>query len=244
MIVFLVPLKSAKISKSWKATSETFERTARSICNQDCDKFRLVVICHEKPDTSFESPFLDYIQVDFLPPENDCKDYAPLRKDKAKKLLIGAEYSKKSNPSHLMVVDADDFVSNKIASFVDKNVDQAGYIFDNGYVYESGSRFFYYLRRHFANHCGTSIIIKPNLFELLFDDGIYEHRGFTLDGFDLNLPKLPFVGSIYNRGHGENIFANRNLGRQFYRDGDFVGYLKHLSRFRPITLRMKKEFSF
>ncbi len=244
MIVFLVPLKSAKISKSWKVTSEIFEKTARSICNQDCDKFRLVVVCHEKPEIGFESPFLDYIQVDFPAPENDDIGYDTKRKDKAKKLLIGAEYSSKFNPSHLMVVDADDFVSNKLASFVDKNADQAGYIFNNGYVYESGSRFLYYLRRHFVHHCGTSIIIKTNLFELLFEDEIYEHRGFTLDGSSHSLNKLPFAGSIYNRGHGENIFANRNLGRQFYRDGDFIGYLKHLSRFRPITSGIKREFRF
>jgi len=246
MIVFLVPLKSAKVSKSWETTSKIFEKTARSICNQNCDKFKLVVICHEKPEIKFESQFLEYVQVDFPTPEKESEnEYILKRQDKAKKLLIGAEFSKKFNPSHLMVVDADDFISNKLAGFVDKNIDKVGYLLDTGYVYESGSSSLYYLRRHFGNHCGTSIIIRPNLFELLFEDGIYEHRGFTLDGSNnTSLIKLPFAGSIYNRGHGENIFANRNLGKQFYKDGDFIGYLRHLSRFRLITSSIKKEFDF
>jgi hypothetical protein len=242
MIVFLVPLKSAKISHSWDLTRRLFATTVQSICNQDCNDFRVLVICHEKPDINLTHPFLEYIQVDFPPPDNE--DIIAKRKDKARKLSIGAEFSKKFNPSHLMVVDADDFISNKIASFIRDNPHPIGYFLDNGYVYESGSQFLYFLRKHFGHHCGTSIIINFKLFKLLFDDDIYEHRSFTLIKHRLDLQKLPFYGAIYHRCHGDNIFAQKQLGSSFYKDGDFIGYLKHLSRFRLITSEIKKEFRF
>ena len=242
MIVFLVPLKSASISRSWDLTKKLLETTLQSICNQDCNDFRVLVICHEKPNISFSHPFLEYIQVDFSAPSDD--GIIAKRKDKARKLFVGAEFSKQFNPSHLMVVDADDLISNKIASFIKANPHPIGYFLDYGYVYESGSQFLYFLRRHFGHHCGTSIIINFNLFELLFEDAIYEHRSFTLIKHRLNLQKLPFSGAIYHRCHGDNIFANQELGPTFYKDGDFIGYLKHLSRFRLITSEIKKEFNF
>ena len=165
--------------------------------------------------------------------------------DKAKKLMIGAEFGKKFNPSYLMVVDADDFISNKIAAFVSTKSEQTGYFLDRGYIHESGSSSLYYLRKNFGQYCGTSIIIKPNLFDLAFKNGTYyEHKCSTLTAHNIFLEKLPFCGAIYNRCHGENLIAVREFSQSLRPKGDYFAYIKHLLRFRPITTRIKQEFSF
>jgi hypothetical protein len=241
MLVFIVPLKSQKLTESWEKTCYLLERTLSSICQQTCNHFRIIVVCNERPIIRFESSFVEYLQVKLPVPKNEWweKD-----KDKAKKLRIGADYSKRFNPSYLMVVDADDLVSNKIAAFIRNKSEQNGYFLNAGYVHESGSKLLYYLRKDFGLYCGTSIIIKPNLFELLFEQGIYEHNGSPLLSHGVALENLPFCGGIYSRGNGENIFAIEEFSKNLCPKGDYIAYVKHLFRFRPITAQIKKEFGF
>ncbi len=242
MIVFIVPIKSAKLANSWNKVSLLFEKTLQSICGQTCDQFRVIVVCNEKPIIQFDSPFVEYIQVNLPIPSNKTSEK---ENDKAKKLMIGAEFGKKFNPSYLMVVDADDFISNKIAAFVSTKSEQTGYFLDRGYIHESGSSSLYYLRKNFGQYCGTSIIIKPNLFDLAFKNGTYyEHKCSTLTAHNIFLEKLPFCGAIYNRCHGENLIAVREFSQSLRPKGDYFAYIKHLLRFRPITTRIKQEFSF
>lgn len=241
MIVFIVPLKSPKLSNSWLNTSRLFERTLRSICGQTSDQFRVIVVCNERPITQFDSPFVEYVQVDLPVPRDKWQEK---EEDKLKKLMIGAKFSEKFNPSYTMAVDADDFISNKIASFVSGKPKQTGYFLNTGYVHEFGSNLLYYLRKDFGLYCGVSIIIKFNLFELIFENSIYEHKGSTLITHGVILENLPFCGAIYNTCNGENSVAVRNFSQSLCPKGDYIAYIKHLFRFRPITAQIKKEYGF
>jgi hypothetical protein len=242
MIVFIVPLKSSKVSTSWETTSYLFERTIRSICTQTCDDFRVIVVCNEKPITQFDSPFVEYIETELPVPGKGWFEGG--QKDHAKKLMIGLESSQKFNPSHIMVVDADDLISNKIAAFLQNNSEPSGWILQNGYIHEFGSSFLYYIRKDFVQYCGSSIIIKPNLFNLLFENNVYEHKGTTLAVHGVILENLPFCGGIYSRGNGENTYAQESIYQGFIPKGDRIAYIKHLLRFRPITAQIRKEFGF
>jgi hypothetical protein len=242
MFVFIIPLKSSKVSKSWERTSYLLERTLRSICGQTCNDYRIIIVCNEKPITQFDSPFVEYIQADLPPPKNDWweKDF-----DKAKKLMIGAEFSKQYDPSYLMVVDSDDLVSNKIVAFVKNEPDQAGWFLNQGYIHEFNSRTLYYLRKDFGKYCGSCIIIKPSLFESLFKDNIYDHTNPVLALHGIILTNLPFCGGVYSRGNGDNIFAQESFfTHNLLPKGNFIALFKHLIRFRPITNKIKKEFGF
>jgi hypothetical protein len=105
--------------------------------------------------------------------------------DKSQKILIGIDKSKYLSPSHIMVVDADDLVSSRIASFVKGKPNQDGWLLSSGYIHEFKNKFLYYLRKDFANYCGTSIIIKADLFPYLFKKDIYCHTGETLSAYGL-----------------------------------------------------------
>lgn len=241
MIIFIVPLRSRKSTNSWDQTILLLERTLISICGQTCIDMKVLVVCNEKPDIEFDSPFVEYISVDLPLPKND---YFAKERDKAKRLLIGAEFAKKFNPTHLMAVDADDLISNKIAALIKSKPDANGYFLNNGYIHESGSNLLYYLRKDFDQYCGTCIIIKANLFDLLFEDGIYQHKGSTLVSHSVVLEKLPFRGGIYSRCNGENHVAVEEFSQSLRPKGDYIAYIKHLLRFRLITSAIKKEFGF
>ncbi len=68
MLTFIIPVKSEKVSGSWDQFSRLFERTLKSVSGQTSDAFRIVVVCHEKPDIAFDHPSIEYIHVDFAPP--------------------------------------------------------------------------------------------------------------------------------------------------------------------------------
>src|SRR2546426_10364999 len=102
MLVFVVPLKSARISRDWSLTSRLFERCLRAICNQSSPNFRVVVVCNERPITDFHHPHVHYLEVDFPPPFPDpneeatsgyelarSKDIARKNADKARKIQAG-----------------------------------------------------------------------------------------------------------------------------------------------------------
>jgi hypothetical protein len=250
MIVFIIPLKSPKASKSWELTCAFFERTLRSICGQTCSDFHVVVVCNEKPIINFHTPFVEYIEVDLPVPS---AEWLMREKDKAQKLAIGLERSKHLSPSHVMVVDADDLISNKIAEFVKRNSEQTGWHFNKGYIHEYTNNYLYYLRKEFGEYCGSSVIIKPDLFHYLFIDfgnkdsvetNFYDHTCKCLPAHKIVLNNIPFCGAIYSRTNGDNIFAVDAFYTKLVPKFDFFANVKHLTRFRLITSKTRKEFGF
>ena len=242
MIVFIVPLKSAKYAKSWELTSALFERTLKSICGQTCNDFHIIVVCNEKPSINFNTQFVEYIEVDFPIPSGE---WFIGHKDMSKKLTIGLERSKQLSPSHVMAVDADDLISNKIAEFVKKNSEQTGWIINRGYIHEFKNKYLYYLRKEFGQYCGSSIIIKPDLFHCLFiEEDFYEHRCTSLPAHKIVLGNIPFCGAIYSRANGENNFAVDPFYKNIVPKANLIANLKHFTRFRLITSQIRKEFGF
>ena len=92
MLVFVIPVKSPLVSKSWNRFSKLFERCIQSVCNQTSPDFRVIVVCNEKPNTQFNHPHIQYIEVDFPPPNLDSASYGQARgsgdADKAKKIFL------------------------------------------------------------------------------------------------------------------------------------------------------------
>ena len=240
MLVFIIPVKSKQVSQSWQRLSKLFERCLKSVCSQTSSQFKVVVACHEKPETHFSHPNLHYIQVDFSPPSLSSSSYGQVRGsgdvDKAKKILAALAYVKQFNPDHIMVVDADDCVNKNIAEFVNYHVQCDGWYLKQGYLYEEGKKFIYLNTKNFYQSCGSSIIIKYNLSHLLFIDNYYNHHNFTLKD-NITLQKLPFVGAIYVIKHGENQFMTQQQAKQLKKkENKLVFFLRKLLKYRPRLL--------
>ena len=257
MIQFIIPVKSKKVTGSWEKFSKIFERTLKSVANQTSQNFRIIVVCHEKPDVIFHHPNLEYIHVAFEPPnlkESPQELHDGLKEeDKSKKILAGVEHSKKYNSDYLMVVDADDCISNRIAEFVDINKSQnkPGWFFKKGYIYREGDKLISLNRDNFNTLCGTCIIIKPELIEGVFKKTphlLFVHKTTNLpEGH--RLEPLPFPGSIYSMANGENHYMSQDQIKNLTLSNVFSwraikGIVRKLKKYRiqPLSGSLKEEF--
>ena len=248
MLVFIIPLKSRQVSKSWERVSKLFERCIKSVCNQTSHNFRVIVVCHEKPQIEFSHPYITYIEVDFPPPTPDNKSKGV---DKLRKVLVGLNYARQLKLSHTMNVDADDCVSKHLAKLVEQNPHSNGWFVNKGYVYEDGSNFLYLKRKDFHQWCGTSNIVRYDLINLPenvehewvnYKNYYCSHRRlvkkFAQEGTPLE--PLPFAGAIYILGHGDNKSGKFT---KFLPNKGIVARLKNiLFNFRPVTGLVRNEF--
>lgn len=214
MLVFIIPLKSARVSKSWDLVCKLFERTLRSVCNQTSSDYHVIVVCHEKPEIGFDSPKITYVQVDFPLPG---AEYVSKEKDRRLKVQVGLLQAKAMNASHIMFVDADDCVSKHLAEFVSKHSDQNGWFLGKGYDYQEDLRLLRVRNKNLHLRTGSSHIIKLDLLtvemnlppdQIKINDCVLNHvdtvRLLNKRGAPLQL--LPFRGVIYITDNGENIW--------------------------------------
>ena len=251
MLVFIVPIKSSQISTNWDVFSILVERTMKSICQQTSDNFKVVAVCHEIPNINFDHPALEFVQVDFLPPtdeairsmvSDDPLNYRNAAKeaDKAKKIMAGIKHGRQYNPTHFMVVDADDCISNKLVEFAENDTsDTPGWYFKKGYIYNEGSNLIFLNKNTFNVLCGTCIIIRSeHVDELLEED---PHPLFNHDLTELEngnkLKPLPFPGAIYSIGNTENYCSTPEAVKKmnsysFLRKDFFENIIRKLSKYR------------
>lgn len=257
MLVFIIPLKSSQLSSSWERVCQLLERTLKSVCNQTSSNFEVIIVCHEKPELSFSDPKISCLSVD-LPLPGD--DYISKEKDKMCKMLLGMIEAANRNPSHLMFVDADDCVSNRLVEFVDQNIDQNGWFIGKGYEYREDIRQLKYRSKGLHLRTNTSHIIRMDLLkpdltipleEVRRDNFILYHRDTAdiLKGRGTPLAELPFPGMVYITDNGENMWWS-----QAQLSGDQTGFdwknqlqssLKTIYQrliTRPLTPEIQQEF--
>ena len=199
MLIFLIPLKSKETANSWAIVSELLSKTLRSILNQKCKEFKVIVICNQMPDMAIVHASIHYLQID-----NPlyARSHHFKQMDKSAKLLDGFNFAQQFKPDYIMAVDADDFINQELAGYVNRNLAN-GYYIDKGYVYDSKPNL-YVQQKDFNRICGTALITKTDLFKSCFTNDFYcQFQCKSIDGNLINL--LPFYGAIYNRGHGENM---------------------------------------
>ena len=259
MLVFTIPIKSAKVAKSWNQTCKLLERTLRSVCHQTSDQFRVIVVCHEKPQVNFSHSHIDYIEVDFPAPKDNRESKVM---DRIRKELVSLIYARRFSPCHIMKVDADDCVSTHLAQFVEDYPQANGWFFDKGYIYLEGSRNVFLKRRNFYKWSGTSNILRADLYDfnklgspaipkadedcLAYYVSHHKIRE-TMSERGTPIKPLPFWGAVYFIGHGENsnpVNANpsNNEGLISY-DRPVLERLKNILFFwRPLTKSQCEEF--
>ncbi|HEY3303288.1 MAG TPA: glycosyltransferase family A protein [Candidatus Binatia bacterium] len=211
MLVFVIPLKSRRVSRSWDYVSLLFERCLKSVCNQTSPAFRVIVVCHEMPLIEFSHPSVTYEGVDF--PVPDSNHHPSLNQDKYRKRARGFLLARQFEPSHVMQVDADDCVSNRLAEFVVGNPQAHGWFFDSGYFYRDGARRIYLKKHGFHHWCGTSHIIRRDLLNLPEKEDIDDSDLPSLSPSRArkSLLPLPFPGAVYvDTKHGEGNRSRRD----------------------------------
>ncbi|MBC2839279.1 oligosaccharide flippase family protein [Robiginitalea sp. SC105] len=257
-VTFIVPVKSTMVTHSWSHFSALFERSLKSILNQTSANFRVVVICHEKPDTTIEHPNVHYLHVDFNPPallnDNQEVHWSLKEQDKCKKILAGIEFVNENPTPFVMVTDADDCISNRVVEIVEKHSspEVQGWYFKKGWIYQEGSGIIYLNINNFSTICGSGIIIRPELIEDLIirhPNLHYAHEKKALNSGQELLP-FPIPGTVYSIINGENHYmSSAKVRERIYsknRTGlaRIQGLFKKLNdnRFRILNTKIRKEF--
>ncbi len=256
MLVFIIPLKSAKLSSSWERVCQLLERTVKSTCNQTSSNFKVLIVCNEKPELSFVDPRVSCLSVDLPLPS----DYEGKEKDKMCKMLLGLREAFSLNPSHVMFVDADDCVSNRLVEFVDQNIDKNGWFIGKGYEYREDIQQLKYRGKGLHLRTNTSHIIKIDLLasdlnikleEVKRENYILNHRDTAniLKSRGTPLEELPFPGMVYITDNGENIWWNQAQISEWAKDYSLKDRLKvYLGKAyqklitRPLTPAIQEEF--
>jgi len=240
MIVFLVPVKSKKLSSDWDVFSKSVHRSLKSITGQKDPNFQVVVACHELPTKRYEHEKIHYVQVDFEPPilGSESKESTRLlnnldesnrtfaddkreidrrlkEEDKSKKILNAYNYAEKNfSANYYMVVDSDDCIHRKISEFVNSRIadDSAGWYFKKGYYYREGKKLAFLNKQTFNEQCGSCIIIKKEFFKYLIIDKPFLYYFHEKIEFidNFTLKPFPLAGTIYSMANGENHLMSQN----------------------------------
>lgn len=214
MLAFIVPVKSKVVSSDWSTVSNLLNRCLDSICNQTNPDFKIVISCHEIPETRFTNdPRIEFLQVDFEPPmlKKDAGDRWIKEADKGKKIKLATDYAKNRGAKYIMTVDADDCISNKICDYVHKNAKDSisGWYVKKGYLYPEGKKYSFLNLKNFNTLCGSCVIMKPELIDLMYGENHwFDHERTHFDNGLCLLP-LPFPGALYSMLNGTNHVLDR-----------------------------------
>lgn len=254
-ISFVVPIKSKMVTGNWGHFNKLVNRTLKSICSQTNTDFNVVVVCHELPTMDFENDKIQFVQVDFPPPElgDDNKRNIELKEtDKSKKVLEGIRYSKNVGAEYVMVVDSDDCISPKISSFVSENLKSksVGWYLDKGYYYTEGKNYLIKKKTKFYGNCGSCLILRMDIAPVWVKKEpflYYDHQ--TIEKGEIQLLKFPYYGAIYSMANGENHYKSwsnmKKIAKKYllFDNGKFKPFQK-LAKYRLtfLTPRLKRDF--
>ena len=217
LITFVIPVRHQSNSKNWALLKANLTQTIASISAQTNPNWKAIIVANEGADLPSVPDGFEIVRVDF-PPNNMHEQqgqdkeafYDAFRIDKGRRVLKGMLHVR--DTAFYMIVDDDDFVSNSLVSYVAQNQHANGWKINDGYVWGDGGKLLY-IHHDFANYCGTSLIIRsdlyslPDSFKAASDEYIKTMLGShvkiskILADRGKPLASLPFLGAVYRIGH-------------------------------------------
>lgn len=232
ILTFIIPVRHQENATNWQVVKNNLKDTIRSIANQDSAGWRAIIVANHGADLpdlprGFEAKRVDFPPNQIYRQENRSKEdfYNAFRIDKGRRVLAGLLHA--GEMGHVMIMDDDDFVSRRLTSFVAAHSQANGWYIKDGYIWGHGGKLLYKYNLNFARLCGSSHIIKSELYELpssmeaatpeyirkmlgshIFIDEYLANKGTPL------VP-LPFVGAVYRTGHSESHSRERSILSQY-----------------------------
>lgn len=262
LLTFVIPVRHQDNAADWGLLTRRLQQTIQSISAQDSPDWRGVVVANEGAELPAMPPNWTVVRVTFAPNPlheqgNAAREtfYDAFRLDKGRRVLSGMMAARDS--AYFMVADDDDFVSCRLASYVGANEGAIGWQITDGYIWEEGAGMVF-LHEDFARICGTSHIIRNDIYELpeRFADASEDYMRFMfgshvalparLKQAGTPLPALPFPGAVYRIGHAGAHSQSAGLMAQiFSRENKSRTWLQsvlRLARIRPLTSSLRREF--
>ena len=250
ILTFIIPVRHPENTADWYLLKQRLRETAASISQQDHNGWKAIVVANYGADLPELPPKFEIKRVGFLPNKlyrqgNSEKEafYNACRIDKGNRILAGILHA--GVTGYIMIVDDDDFISCRLASFVSNNPQSNGWYLNHGYIWSGGKLLYSY--EDFSQLCGTSHIIRADLYNIPnnYENADSEYISRTLGSHmyireDLRihgtpLTALPFHGAVYRTGHSGAHSVSRGILREYfirkfllYRPLEFYHRLKRL----------------
>jgi hypothetical protein len=262
LLTFVIPLRHPQNSPDWAALKGRLAETLRSIAAQDDGRWRAIVVANRGAELP-ELPSQCLVkEVDFPPNplfvrgDHDLEAFRDAcRLDKGRRVLAGIAAAGPNG--YIMVVDDDDFVSRRLTSFVAERAGENGWYVEKGYLWGDGGRFVYPYA-DFSSFCGTSHIVRADLYGVLpgastpeeaqirrlFGSHVFIREHLAARGRPL--APLPFIGAVYRIGHAGAHSRSRGLFREVFLKREVLKSpskaLERLFRLRFLGPSVRRQF--
>jgi len=241
-IYFCMPLVGRSASSDWNRVCLLLDQTLKSILVQS-GNIKVLVACNEIPNSSLASDSrLSFLSIQGHKPQT----LQERRQDKSKKLRRLIEEVRARGPGYVILMDADDLISNRLVDYIRTSNNKNGYLFQSGYLLNvAGKRF--RKTRNFPTHCGTCAAFYLSHDDLapgreicaIMERGRHTRYAEACEKMGRTLEKVPFPVAIYVRHHGENISRVKHYAWTLtVRD-----FLRRLIPLGRINGRIRSEFS-
>lgn len=264
IVTFVIPVRHQDNCNDWAKLKSNLTQTLMSISQQTNPNWRAVVVANQGADLPELPDKVEVTYVDFLPNHLYQRDgitkktfYEAVRLDKGSRVLSGMLAIRDTH--YYMVVDDDDLISNRLVDFIatQTQTQTSGWKVTEGYIWGDGGKFLL-LNREFHYLCGTSLIIRADLYNLpetidqISEDEIRTVFGSHIKVIEhflekgITLKPFPFRATIYRVGYG----GSHSLSPKFFK---FIfnkkillkphQFILNVLSLRLLTDRIKKEFS-
>jgi hypothetical protein len=203
-IAFITSFRAKALARDWSYHVWLLERTVESMLHQKRGDCRVIVACHEKPQTSLiMDQRVEFLQVAFSPPTRD-NDHMCV--DKVLKLSVGVERALAVGCDYVVFNDADDLVSNQLAGYIMDCASAPGWYAGSEIFYCYGRRLIRYLEIP-PPLAGPCVIVRADL--LTFDTPPFSGTWVDLV---LSGGESKYLSLLARQGHRINILAAVGLG--------------------------------
>jgi hypothetical protein len=244
MLLTIIPFIADGVASDWPKAVACLERTLGSIFANPGKNLRAMVICQDKPPLNTKDE--RYLFLESRHPKPDKQDVMAKHRDKSDKVWEAYEAARQLAPEYVMIVDADDLISNTLVSYVHQRPDLDAFCLKTGYAWKEGSAHFT-LRPRFNQVCATAFINRfhkkcfPALLggssKLICELG-HNQVEDVMDDAGLRVDKIYEPKAVYVTGHVNHIGTFHNLPIQ-RRVKDLA---LALWRKRKLTAELRQEF--
>lgn len=244
MLITIIPFIADGVANDWQKAVACLERTLGSILGNPEKDLRAMVICQDRPPLKIQDE--RYVYLPSRHPKPDKQDYWAKSRDKSLKEVEGFEAARDFSPTYVMLVDADDLISNTLVSYVHQRPQFDAFCLKTGYEWVEGSSHFT-LRPHFNLYCGSSYVSRfdkrlfpawlGNTYTKRICDQGHNLVEAAMDAEGLRVDKLKVPKAVYVTGHVNHMIEHQISRKRRIKDLVLSPWRNH-----KLTEALKNEF--
>ena len=229
MLLTIIPFIAEGVANDWQKAIVCLDRTLRSILGNPERDLRAMVVCQDRPPLKLNDE--RYLFLETRQPKPDKQDVVAKVRDQGAKIVEAFQAARELSPEYVMLVDADDLISNTLASYVFQRPTFDAFCLKSGYKWREGSSQLTLLPR-FNQVCGTAFVWRFNkrLFPAWLGktytkricDQAHNFVEAAMDAEGLQVNKIYEPKAVYVMGHVNHMYAGSSQFALKRRIKDFV----------------------